>query len=53
MSTVEIRSVAALFSEWEALADGTGASPFMHPGWFDAWWHAFGRGRLEIVALRR
>ena len=53
MSTVEIRSVDALFPEWEALADETEASPFMHPGWFDAWWHAFGAGRQAVFALRR
>jgi CelD/BcsL family acetyltransferase involved in cellulose biosynthesis len=53
MSTVEIRSVDALFPEWEALADATGASPFMHPGWFATWWNAFGTGRPAVFALRR
>lgn len=38
--------------EWEQLADRTAAGPFVRPGWVEAWWRAFGRGRLEIVALR-
>ena len=46
-------SIAALEREWDALADATRATPFQRPGWFDAWWRAFGSGRLEIAALRR
>jgi CelD/BcsL family acetyltransferase involved in cellulose biosynthesis len=54
LSKVEVRSaIEALAPEWEALADGTGASPFMHPGWFDAWWRSFGAGRPAVFALRR
>jgi CelD/BcsL family acetyltransferase involved in cellulose biosynthesis len=48
-------SIAPLAAEWDALADRTGAAPFTRPGWIEAWWRAFGggRGRLEILALRR
>ncbi len=42
-----------LAAEWDELADRAGAPPFLRPGWFEIWWRAFGRGRLEIVALRR
>jgi hypothetical protein len=37
----------------ERLAYATGAAPFLRPGWFAAWWGAFGTGRPEILALRR
>jgi CelD/BcsL family acetyltransferase involved in cellulose biosynthesis len=43
-------SVAA---EWDELAAGTGASPFVHPGWIEAWWSSFGRGELRVLAARR
>jgi CelD/BcsL family acetyltransferase involved in cellulose biosynthesis len=42
----------ALVREWDDLADRTGASPFHRPGWFAAWWGAFGAGRMEILAAR-
>ena len=43
----------AVADEWRRLADAAGAAPFLRPGWFTAWWGAFGAGRPEIVALRR
>src|SRR5215212_814274 len=46
-------AIAPLAPEWEELADRTGTGPFSRPGWFEAWWEAFGRGRLEIATLRR
>lgn len=46
-------SLEAVAGEWQRLADATGAAPFLRPGWFAAWWDAFGTGRPEIVALRR
>ncbi len=47
--TVEIQDrIKPLASEWERLAQDTGASPFLWPGWVNAWWHAFGKGRLQI-----
>lgn len=42
-----------LIREWEELAARTRASPYLRPGWVDAWWRAFGKGRLEIRILRR
>jgi CelD/BcsL family acetyltransferase involved in cellulose biosynthesis len=38
--------------EWDELADRTGASPFLRPGWVGAWWRAFGRGELDVLAVR-
>ncbi|MBA2358086.1 MAG: GNAT family N-acetyltransferase [Actinobacteria bacterium] len=46
-------AVAPLAGEWDALVDRLGAGPFARPGWIEAWWRAFGRGRLEVLALRR
>jgi CelD/BcsL family acetyltransferase involved in cellulose biosynthesis len=44
---------APLAAEWEELAARAGGGPFSTPGWFEAWWDAFGRGQLELMALRR
>jgi CelD/BcsL family acetyltransferase involved in cellulose biosynthesis len=46
-------ALAPIAADWEALVRGTRASPFAAPGWFEAWWAAFGRGRLEVFTLRR
>jgi CelD/BcsL family acetyltransferase involved in cellulose biosynthesis len=46
-------ALGPIAAEWDALARRTNSSPFSAPGWFDAWWHAFGRGRLEVLTLRR
>jgi CelD/BcsL family acetyltransferase involved in cellulose biosynthesis len=40
-----------LVGEWERLADHLNASPFLWPGWIEAWGHAFGGGRHEILAV--
>lgn len=45
--------VAAIEAEWDALADRTGGQLWARPGWVRAWWRAFGRGTLDIAALRR
>lgn len=45
-------SIEPIAPEWDDLATRAGAPPFLRPGWFKAWWNAFGRGRLEIVTLR-
>lgn len=44
-------SIEPLATEWELLAQQTKVSPFLRPGWFDAWWRAFGAGRLQILAV--
>jgi CelD/BcsL family acetyltransferase involved in cellulose biosynthesis len=45
-------SIEPIALEWDDLATRAGASPFLRPGWFQVWWRAFGRGRLEIATLR-
>jgi CelD/BcsL family acetyltransferase involved in cellulose biosynthesis len=45
--------IEPLAREWDELVDRAAATPFSRPGWFEAWWRAFGSGTLEIVALRR
>ncbi len=39
---------ASLMQRWDELAARTGAAPYMHPGWVEAWWHAFGEGEPEL-----
>jgi CelD/BcsL family acetyltransferase involved in cellulose biosynthesis len=54
LATVErYETIAPLQAEWDDLADRCGATPWQRPGWFTAWWRAFGRGRLSILVLRR
>jgi CelD/BcsL family acetyltransferase involved in cellulose biosynthesis len=51
-TTVEIHErIEPLVGEWECLARRVNASPFMWPGWIEAWWHAFGEGRLQILTV--
>lgn len=45
--------IGSLAPEWDELADRVGAEPWFRPGWFEAWWTAFGAGRLRILTLRR
>jgi len=50
-TTVEVQDrIGTLAAEWEHLAERAGASPFLWPGWFDAWWSAFGKGQLQILS---
>ena len=52
--TVDVSdTVASVAAEWDDLADRTGAAPFLRPGWFAAWWSAFGSGRLAVLTARR
>jgi CelD/BcsL family acetyltransferase involved in cellulose biosynthesis len=46
-------TIDSLADEWDQLVDRTNASVFLRPGWFAAWFRAFGRGRLELIAARR
>jgi CelD/BcsL family acetyltransferase involved in cellulose biosynthesis len=46
-------AIAPLAPEWDALAVRAGAPPFARPGWFCAWWSAFGAGTLAVVTSRR
>jgi CelD/BcsL family acetyltransferase involved in cellulose biosynthesis len=45
-------SFAEIAEEWEELADRVGASPFVRPGWFAAWFDAFGDGEPTVLAVR-
>ena len=42
-----------LAAEWDELVDRTTQMPWVRPGWMAAWWQAFGRGQLELLAVRR
>ena len=49
-TTVEIHQrIEPLAAEWERLAQHLKASPFLWPGWVDAWWRALGVGRLQTL----
>jgi CelD/BcsL family acetyltransferase involved in cellulose biosynthesis len=52
MVGIEIHNrVEPLLIEWERLAKHAKASPFLWPGWIQAWWHAFGEGELQVLAV--
>jgi CelD/BcsL family acetyltransferase involved in cellulose biosynthesis len=56
LETLEVErydSVSALASEWEQLADRVAASPFVRPGWFEAWEEAFAKAPVSVLAARR
>jgi CelD/BcsL family acetyltransferase involved in cellulose biosynthesis len=44
--------VGALAGEWDGLAERLVAPPFAYPGWFAAWYDAFGRGEPRVLAAR-
>ena len=52
LSVEEIESVADVREEWDALADRVGATPFLRPGWFEAWAAAFAAGPVRVLAVR-
>src|SRR5581483_8227545 len=53
MDFLVLDSFEPISPEWDELATRIGAPPFLRPGWFEAWWRSFGRGRLEIATVRR
>ncbi len=53
MEYAVVDSFEPIVHEWDELAVRVRAPPFLRPGWFVAWWSAFGHGRLEIGVLRR
>jgi CelD/BcsL family acetyltransferase involved in cellulose biosynthesis len=53
LSITELTEISDLASEWDALCDRLDVSPSLRPGWFSAWWEAFGSGRWEILVARR
>lgn len=42
-----------LAGAWDDLAQRTGAPPHLRPGYFHAWWRAFGTGRLDVLTAWR
>jgi CelD/BcsL family acetyltransferase involved in cellulose biosynthesis len=48
-----VDAFARLAPEWNELAARCAAPPFLRSGWFEAWWRAFGRGRLALFAGHR
>jgi len=48
-----LESPQAIRTEWEELADRTGAPPFLRPGWIEPWQEAFGRGEPAYLVTRR
>jgi CelD/BcsL family acetyltransferase involved in cellulose biosynthesis len=52
--TIDVHdAIAPRAAEWEALAARAGATPFARPGWFSAWWPAFGAGDPVVVTTTR
>jgi CelD/BcsL family acetyltransferase involved in cellulose biosynthesis len=52
--TVDVHdAIAPIAAEWDALVERTAAPPFARPGWFVAWWRAFGAGAPVVVTARR
>jgi CelD/BcsL family acetyltransferase involved in cellulose biosynthesis len=48
-----VDALEPLADEWTELGDTAGATPFLYPGWFQAWRSAFGAGALRLVTARR
>jgi CelD/BcsL family acetyltransferase involved in cellulose biosynthesis len=53
VSSVRIHeSISSVATEWDALADRVGASPFHRPGWIAAWEGAFSEGRpVQVLTV--
>jgi len=50
-TSVDIQDkIETIAPEWERFAQRVSAPPFLWAGWIDAWWQAFGKGRLQILA---
>ena len=45
--------VEAVADEWDALAEGVGATPWSRAGWFRAWYAAFAPDSGHVLVLRR
>ena len=48
-----IEALEGLEPDWDELADRAAAPAHLRARWFLEWWRAFGRGRLEIITVRR
>ena len=48
-----VEGADAVTAEWDALADATGAGPFVRRGWFEAWLRAFAGGAPPTLLCAR
>jgi CelD/BcsL family acetyltransferase involved in cellulose biosynthesis len=49
---VSLRSITPeLATEWDELASAAGASPFVRPGWVEAWSASFGSGEPRLLTV--
>ena len=46
-------SIEPVYHEWEALADRTGASPFLRAEWIGAWQKHFSRAPVQVLSVQR
>jgi CelD/BcsL family acetyltransferase involved in cellulose biosynthesis len=46
-------SIEPVYHEWEALADRTGASPFLRAEWIGAWQKHFWRAPVQVLSVQR
>lgn len=51
-SSLPEERIDALAADWDGLVDRVEGEPWHRPGWFRAFWRAFGRGDLHIVTVR-
>jgi CelD/BcsL family acetyltransferase involved in cellulose biosynthesis len=47
-----VSELAQVRDDWRRLAESTGAGIFCTPEWAEAWWDAYGAGRLAVTACR-
>lgn len=48
-----VHDIDRIAAEWDDLVDRAGGGPFDRPGWYAAWWDAFGdEGRMGAIVLR-
>jgi CelD/BcsL family acetyltransferase involved in cellulose biosynthesis len=52
LQAVWLDDPAAIRGEWDELADRLHARPWLRPGWFEAWFDAFGTGTMQVAAIR-
>jgi CelD/BcsL family acetyltransferase involved in cellulose biosynthesis len=48
-----VHGIDSVEAEWEDLADRMGESPFLRPGWFNAWQRAFVKRKIEVLTVRQ
>lgn len=53
MTVEEHDGIEPLAARWDSLVERVNAPPFMRPGWFSAWWEAFGSRRPLVLTAHR